>query len=134
MPVGGVATAWHWQWSLVLAGNPVAPGDPDPGGRGTGMGRWHCHRAPCLKSNSLFQCKPISYLIRTYLGVFIEGSPQLWVASLSNDLVELGFIGAPLLLPSIIELLGLTVSQIHVHWARLTTTLSCDIIMLKHIP
>lgn len=127
--------AWHWQWDLVLAGSPVAAGNQDCSagrGCGTGMGQWHCYRSSLPKGQLPIpmQTHKLPY-IWTYLGVLIEGSPQLWVASLSNDLVELGFISAPLLLPSIIKLLGLTASQIHVHWARLTTTLSCDITCLR---
>ena len=62
-----------------------------------------------------------------YLGILIKGGPQLWVAPQSNDLVELGFISTPLLLPSLVQFLCLLLSLLHVHWFLFTSTLSCDV-------
>ena len=62
-----------------------------------------------------------------YLSVLIKGGPQLWVAPQRDDLVELGFIRAPLLLTGIIQFLGFLASLLHVHWFLFTSTLSCDI-------
>ena len=62
-----------------------------------------------------------------YLEVLIKGGPQLWEAPVTKDLVELGFIRAPLLLPSIKQLLCLLASLLHVCWNLLTITLQRDI-------
>ena len=58
-----------------------------------------------------------------YLEVLIKGGPQLWEAPVTKDLVELGFIRAPLLLPSIKQFLCLLVSLLHVCWSLLTIAL-----------
>ena len=68
-------------------------------------------------------------LLRSYLGILIKGGPQLWKAPQNNDLVELGIIHAPLLCTSVMQLLCLLASLLHVCWSLLTITLQCDINM-----
>ena len=64
-------------------------------------------------------------LLWPYLGVLIKDGPQLWEAPQSNDLVELGVISTPLVCTSIMQLLGLLASLLHVCWGLLTITLHC---------